>query len=78
MTDDRAPGGQGPSEPNDLDLDLHTFTDDAALVARLRASYARLPAPDAAQIARCTTVVLANAMHTPTRRIGGALRPRWW
>ncbi len=76
MTDNRAPGNQGPTEPNDLDL--RTVTDDAALVARLRASYARLPAPDAAQIARCTTAVLAEAMHTPSRRLGGALRPRWW
>ncbi len=76
MTDNRARGNQGPTEPNDLDLS--TFTDDAALVARLRASYARLPAPDAAQVARCVTAVLADAMHTPTRRFGGALRPRWW
>ncbi|WP_309671377.1 isoamylase early set domain-containing protein [Gemmatimonas sp.] len=66
----------GPNEPNDLDLS--SFTDDATLVARLRASYARVPATDAAQIARCSTAVLAEAMHAPTRRFGGALRPRWW
>ena len=73
MTDDRA---SGQNEPNDLDLS--TFTDDAALVTRLRASYASLPTPDEAQIARCTTSVLAGTMHAPTRRFGGSLRPRWW
>ncbi|QJR34190.1 isoamylase early set domain-containing protein [Gemmatimonas groenlandica] len=65
-----------PNEPNDLDLT--GFVDDPLLVARVRASYAQLPAPDAAQIARCTTSVLAAAMHAPARRFGGALRPRWW
>lgn len=65
----------GPDEPNDLDLSA--FTDDAALVARVRASYTALPAADAAQIARCTTAVLTKAMHTPARGLG-AIRPRWW
>ncbi len=73
MTSDRS---SGPNEPNDLDLS--TFTDDAALVARVRASYATLPTPDAAQIARCTTAVLAETMHAPARRFGGSLGPRWW
>lgn len=73
MNSDRS---RGPDQPNDLDLG--SFTDDPALVARLRASYAQVPAADAAQIARCTTAVLAEAMHAPARRFGGALRPRWW
>ncbi len=73
MTDDRSSGANTPN-----DLDLSTFTDDAALVARVRASYAALPAPDAAQIARCTTSVLAETMHAPARRFGGSRRPRWW
>ncbi len=73
MTSDQGPT---PQEPNDLDLT--TLTDDVALVARIRASYAQWPATDAARMARCTTAVLAEAMHTPTRRLGGALRPRWW
>jgi hypothetical protein len=76
LTNERTPGDQGPNEATDLDLG--TFSDDAALVARVRASYERLPAPDAAQMARCTTAVLAEAMHSPSRRVGGALRPRWW
>ena len=76
MTNGRDLGNQGPTGSNDVDLS--TFTDDAALVARLRSSYAQLPAPDAAQMTRCTTAVLAEAMHTPSRRFGGALRPRWW
>jgi hypothetical protein len=76
LTDERVPGDQGSTEPSDLDP--RTFADDAALVARLRASYARLPAPDAAQMARCTTAVLAETMHAPSRRFGGAARPRWW
>lgn len=72
MTSDRS---RGPDEPNDLDLSA--FTDDPALVARVRASYTHLPAADAAQIARCTTAVLSQAMHTPARGLG-AIRPRWW
>ena len=52
--------------------------DDPALVARVQASYAALPAPDAAQVARCTTAVLAAAMHAPSRRTGGTVRPQWW
>jgi len=76
LTDERVPGDQGSNEP--ADLDLRTFSDDAALVACLRASYARFPAPDAAQVARCTTAVLAATMHAPSRRFGGAARPRWW
>ncbi len=76
MTDERVPGDEGPNEPTDLDL--RTFADDAALVARLRASYAQCPAPDAAQVTRCTTAVLAETMHAPSRRFGGAARPRWW
>lgn len=76
MTSDHVPGPGEGSEGNDLDLT--SFTDDAALVSRLRASYLQLPAPDAAQIARCTTAVLAETMHAPARRFGSALRPRWW
>lgn len=52
--------------------------DDEALAAQVRASYAALPAPDAAQIAHCTTAVLAAAMHAPRHPWGGAVRPRWW
>ncbi len=47
-------------------------------MARVQASYAALPAPDAAQVARCTTAVLAAAMHAPSRRTGGTVRPQWW
>lgn len=47
-------------------------------MARVQASYAALPAPDAAQVARCTTAVLAAAMHAPSRRAGGTVRPQWW
>ena len=72
MTSDRT---REPDEPNDLDLSV--FTDDPALVARVRTAYAHLPAADAAQIARCTTAVLSHAMHTPARGLG-AIRPRWW
>ena len=75
MTNGRDPGDRGPTGSNDGDLS--TFTDDAVLVARVRSSYAQLPAPDAAQMARCTTAVLAQAMP-PSRRFGGAVRPRWW
>ncbi len=79
MTSDRSPslhGQHGRHEPDDLDLS--GFREDAAVAARLRASYSRLPAPDAAQVARCRTAVLAQSMHAPTRRFGGTLRPRWW
>ena len=69
-------GSSGPNEPTDFDSS--TFADDVVLVERLRASYASLPTPDAEQIARCTTAVLAEAMHAPTRGFGGSLRPRWW
>ena len=69
-------GSSGPNEPHDIDP--FTVTDDVALVARMRASYDSLPAPDAAQIARCTTAVLSEAMHAPARRLGGSRRPRWW
>ena len=72
MTSDRTPE---PDEPNDLDLSA--FTDDAALVARVRTSYLHLPAADAAQIARCTTAILSQVMHPPARGLG-AIRPRWW
>lgn len=72
MTSDRTPG---PDERNDLDVSA--FADDPALVARIRTSYARLPAADAAQISRCTTAVLSQVMHTPARGLG-AIRPRWW
>ena len=74
MNSDRESARRGPDEPNDF----AEFLDDAALVARIRASYAGAPSPDAAQVARCTTAVLAEALHTPTHRFGGALRPRWW
>lgn len=76
MNSDRGSARYGPDEPNDLNV--AAFLDDAALVARIRASYAGAPSPDAAQAGRCTTAVLAEAMHTPTHRFGGALRPRWW
>ncbi len=76
MNSDRGSARHGPDEPNDFDV--AAFIDDAALVARIRASYAGAASPDAAQVARCTTAVLAEAMHTPTHRFGGALRPRWW
>ncbi len=69
-------GSSGFNEPRDIDPSH--VADDAVLVARVRASYASLPAPEPAQIARCTTSVLAAAMHTPVRRFGGSLRPRWW
>ena len=74
MNSDRESARRGPDEPNDF----AEFLDDAALVARIRASYAGAPSPEAAQVARCTTAVLAEALHTPTHRFGGALRPRWW
>jgi len=54
------------------------FVDDPALVARVQAAYAALPDPDAAQVARCTNAVLAAAMHAPSRRAGGTVRPQWW
>ncbi len=73
MTNDRPNGTNAPN-----DLDLSTLSDDNQLVARVRAAYAALPTPDAAQIARCTTAILAGAMHAPARRFGGSLRPRWW
>jgi Carbohydrate-binding module 48 (Isoamylase N-terminal domain) len=76
LTNGRFPSDHGPSGPESLDVGA--FADDAALVARLRASYARVPAADAAQVARCTTAVQATAGHAPRRRFGGALRPRWW
>ena len=76
MNSDRESARHGPDEPNDFDV--AAFIDDAALVARIRASYAGAASPDAAQVARCTTAVLAEALHTPTHRFGGALRPRWW
>jgi hypothetical protein len=76
LADERVPENQGSKEPTDLDP--RTFSDDAALVARLQASYARFPSPDAAQVARCATAVLAETMHAPSRRFGGAARPRWW
>ncbi len=64
------------AEPNDLDP--ATLADDAALVARVRASYAALPIPDPAQISRCTAAVLAATRHPPARGVGGSLHPRWW
>ena len=76
MNSDRESARHGPDEPNDLNV--AAFVDDAALVARIRASYAGAPSPEAAQVARCTTAVLAEALRTPTHRFGGALRPRWW
>ena len=76
MNSDRESARHGPDEPNDLNV--AAFIDDAALVARIRASYAGAPSPEAAQVARCTTAVLAEALRTPTHRFGGALRPRWW
>ena len=76
MHSDRESARHGPDEPNDLNV--AAFIDDAALVARIRASYAGAPIPEAAQVARCTTAVLAEALRTPTHRFGGALRPRWW
>ena len=76
MHSDRGSARRGPDEPNDLNV--AAFIDDAALVARIRASYAGAPSPEAAQVARCTTAVLAEALRTPTHRFGGALRPRWW
>jgi hypothetical protein len=76
LNSDRESARHGPDEPNDLNV--AAFIDDAALVARIRASYAGAPSPEAAQVARCTTAVLAEALRTPTHRFGGALRPRWW
>ncbi len=76
MTNERASGDPGRNAPTDLDVS--TVSDDAVVGARLRGSYERLPAPDAAQVARCTTAVLAHAMHAPSRQFGGTLRPRWW
>ncbi len=64
--------------PNGDDLGLGPWAEDEALIARIRASYASLPSPDAAQIARCATAVLAQAMHAPAKKLNGALRPRWW
>ena len=76
MTSGRIPSDHGPGGPESLDFGA--VPTEAALEARLRASYARVPAPDAAQVARCTAAVLAEARRAPTRRFDGALRPRWW
>ena len=76
MTSGRVPSDHGPGGPESLDLGA--VPTEAALEARLRASYQRMPAPDAAQVARCTAAVLAEARLAPTRRFDGALRPRWW
>ncbi len=73
MTDRDEMAGQ-----NGDDLGLGPWAEDEALIARIRASYASLPSPDAAQIARCATAVLAQAMHAPAKKFNGALRPRWW
>ena len=76
MTSGRVPSDRGPGGPQSRDIGA--IPTEAALEARLRASYARMPAPDAAQVARCTAAVLAEARLAPTRRFDGALRPRWW
>jgi len=56
-----------------------TSNDDPALAAELAALYARTPAAEPAQIARCTSAVLSAALPAPgaARTIGG-LRFRWW
>jgi hypothetical protein len=62
-----------------IELPFERPTDDAELVARLRASYRALPTPPIAQIQRCTQAVLAGADAAPQRRFGGrGLRPQWW
>ena len=76
MTSGRVPSDHGPSGPESLDIGA--FPDDAALTARLRASYARVPAPGTAAVARCTAAVLAEARRAPVPPLGRALSPRWW
>lgn len=49
----------------------------AEIGARVRASYAALPAHDPAHVERVARAVLAEAMHAPRADRGG-IRPRWW
>lgn len=66
------------SARDDNALPFPSAEDDAALVARFRASYAKLPAASAEQIAACTRAVLSDAQRETASPVVRVLRQRWW
>ena len=68
---------------DDHALPFPSTDDDAVLRARVRASYASLPAASAAQVAECTRAALVDAQRVGGARVrgarfGGVARQRWW